>query len=83
MEQYNAIDLFSGCGGMTSGLIKAGFNVIAAVEIDKNAASAYRANYKSNKIKLFEKDIRQVSSMDIYELLEGDVLHLLAGCPPC
>lgn len=83
MEQYNAIDLFSGCGGMTSGLIKAGFNVIAAVEINKNAASAYRANYENNGIKLFEKDIRQVSSMDIYELLDGDVLHLLAGCPPC
>lgn len=83
MGEYSAIDLFAGCGGMTAGLIKAGFNVVAAVEIDKNAAKTYRANYEKLGVKLFEKDIRQVLTMDIYELLDGGILHLLAGCPPC
>jgi DNA (cytosine-5)-methyltransferase 1 len=80
---YNAIDLFSGCGGMTEGLIDAGFNVVAAVEIDKYAAQVYRANNKKNAITLFENDIRELDTQRILELLNDKPLHLLAGCPPC
>jgi len=80
---YNAIDLFSGCGGMTEGLINAGFNVIAAVEIDKYASKAYRANHEKRGVMLFEEDIRTLPSDKIMKILNGQPLHLLAGCPPC
>ena len=80
---YNAIDLFSGCGGMTEGLISAGFHVVAAVEIDKYAAEAYRANHEQHGVTLFETDIRLLESNKILELLNGEPLYLLAGCPPC
>ena len=80
---YNAIDLFSGCGGMTEGLISAGFHVVAAVEIDKYAAETYRANHAQHGVTLFETDIRQLESNKLLELLNGEPLHLLAGCPPC
>jgi predicted RNA methylase len=40
-----AIDLFSGCGGLTLGLKKAGVEVIGAIEIDVRAREAYRANH--------------------------------------
>lgn len=80
---YNAIDIFSGCGGMTAGLIDAGFRVVAAVEIDKYAAQTYQANYKQNGIVLFEEDIRDFEAKKILEILNGEPLHLLAGCPPC
>lgn len=80
---YNAIDLFSGCGGMTEGLLNAGFNVRAAVEVDKFAAQAYRANHERHGVVLFEEDIRTLESARISELLCGQPLHLLAGCPPC
>ncbi|MDH4617377.1 DNA cytosine methyltransferase [Brevibacillus sp. AY1] len=80
---YNAIDLFSGCGGMTEGLINAGFNVIAAIEIDKHAARVYRLNHEKHDIHLFEEDIRNIETQKILDLLKGQPLHLLAGCPPC
>jgi len=81
--QYTAIDLFSGAGGLTLGLINAGFNVLAGVEINPIAASTYRAN--NPNIKLFECDIKKLSETEILnglKLKRGE-LDLLAGCPPC
>lgn len=80
---YNAIDLFAGCGGMTEGLFAAGYRVVAAVEIDCNAAQAYRANNEQRGVVLYEEDIRQVDPNAINQLLGDEPLHLLAGCPPC
>ncbi len=82
MREYTAVDLFCGCGGMTEGLRQAGFDVIAGIELDDNAASAYRMNHKENTI-LFHKNILDVRAQDIAELLKGEPLHLLAACPPC
>lgn len=76
-----AIDLFSGCGGLTEGLKQAGFNVIAGVEVEKNAAKAFRMNHPGTT--LFEEDIRKLKINKIIKLLNDLPLHLLAGCPPC
>ncbi|MBV9008845.1 MAG: DNA cytosine methyltransferase [Verrucomicrobia bacterium] len=81
-QRLKAIDVFSGCGGLTRGLLDAGFEVLAGIEICPIARSAYSLNYP--KIHLFE-DVRSVSASDILEkfsLAKGE-LSLLAGCPPC
>jgi len=80
-EILNAVDLFSGCGGLSEGLKQAGFNVVAGVEVNKNAAKTYRMNHTDTV--LFENDIRQLDTRKILKLLDGKPLHLLAGCPPC
>ncbi len=79
--KLNSIDLFSGCGGLSEGLRQAGFDVIAGVEVDKNAASTFRMNHRDTV--LFEDDIRKIDSRIILKLLNGKPLYLLAGCPPC
>lgn len=82
-QRLYAIDLFSGCGGLTLGLKKAGFAVAAAVEIDHKAQVTYKLNHP--KVRLYKQDIR---ALDPYQVLHdigmqpGD-LDLLAGCPPC
>lgn len=78
---YTAIDLFSGCGGLSTGLELAGFSVIAAVEIDKIAADTYKLNHPDTKV--FVTNIRELSTDTIKTLLNGQELNLLAGCPPC
>jgi|SRR5581483_3315184 len=80
---FTAIDLFSGCGGLTTGLKRAGFRVLAAVEIDSLAASTYRDNHPD--VNVFQHDIRGVSGrrmLSALRLRKGE-LDLLAGCPPC
>lgn len=81
--KYNAIDLFSGCGGLTEGLKSSGFNVIAAVEIDRKACETYSMNHPG--VRLIAGDIREVSAEYLLKetgLRPGE-LDLLAGCPPC
>ena len=81
MNKYFAIDLFSGCGGLSEGLRSAGFDVVAAFDNDADSIAAYRLNHPDTKV--FEGDIRDVDTDDIRELLGGEPLHFLAGCPPC
>src|SRR5262245_36586717 len=79
----NAIDLFSGCGGLTLGLKQAGFRVLAAVEIDADAVSTYKIILLELIVK--HKYIRMLSPVElILELkLRVGALDLLACCPPC
>jgi DNA (cytosine-5)-methyltransferase 1 len=78
-----AIDLFSGCGGLTTGLKQAGFRVVGAVEIDPLAVETYRLNHRIPTV--WKKDIRKLSVAEVMETLGLSVgqLDLLAGCPPC
>jgi len=78
-----AIDLFSGCGGLTQGLKDAGFTVIAAVESDESVSKVYRLNHSSTKI--YSGDIRKLNPAKIKKdfPIETSPLHLLAACPPC
>lgn len=80
---YTAIDLFSGCGGLSQGLTDAGYRVLAAVEIDQKACETYRANHRD--VELLVGDIRQVSAAKLMRCagLKKGELDLLAGCPPC
>ena len=80
-KHYIGIDLFSGCGGLSEGMRKAGFQVKAAVEIDPYAVKAYRLNH--NDTKVFQKDIRQIYKAELEKTYTEKTLHLLAGCPPC
>ena len=79
----HAIDLFSGCGGLSLGLKEAGFAVVAAVEIDRKAQETYRLNHPS--VRLYAQDIRELEPAEVLQEigLKPGELDLLAGCPPC
>lgn len=82
-KKRTAIDLFSGCGGLTLGLKDAGFAVVSSVDVDSLAVETYKANH--GDVRCIESDIRKVDASALrkeLKLKKGD-LDLLAGCPPC
>ena len=76
-----AVDIFAGAGGLTVGLKRAGFRVVAAVEIEPHSFSTYRANHP--EVNCLKQDVTTVSGAALHEFACTDRIDLLAGCPPC
>lgn len=70
---YEFIDLFSGCGGMTRGLVDSGrFQPIFAVEADLDAAETYRLNFGDHVAAVAIEDVASFPAADV-----------VIGGPPC
>lgn len=80
------LELFAGCGGMSAGLIQAGFHVKYAVEKDAFAAASLRANHQRDDMQIFEEDVneflKKVEVGDACYPKRGDIDHVHAS-PPC
>ena len=76
-----AIDLFAGGGALTVGLKRAGFSILAAVEIEKHAFATFTTNHP--EAKAYKQDIRTIAGSDLKALAPEGKIDLLAGCPPC
>lgn len=79
---YSTISLFSGAGGLDLGLEAAGFDVRAALEIDRDCVATLR---KNRDWPIIDRSIHEVSSEEILQsagLGVGEV-DLLVGGPPC
>ena len=76
-----AVDVFAGGGGLTVGLKRAGFRVVAAVELERHAFATYKANHP--EVRCLNQDIATVSGAALLKSAETDRIDLLAGCPPC
>lgn len=80
---YSSIELFAGAGGLALGVEKAGFNTIALIEYDKDAATTLKKNRPVWNV--ICEDIANISSQNLSEYFNLDVgeLDLLSGGAPC
>ncbi|MEN9568367.1 MAG: hypothetical protein RLZZ69_3563 [Cyanobacteriota bacterium] len=78
-----AVDLFAGAGGMTLGFEQAGFDVLAAVELDPIHASVHEYNFP-----FWTTICRSVSQTSAQEIREQSAIgdrdiDVVFGGPPC
>lgn len=75
------IDLFCGCGGLSSGFEAAGFHVTLAVDIWADAIDTYNHNHKS-KVAIC-RDLTTISQEELIDLnINNDIVGVIGG-PPC
>ena len=84
MTKRTVVDLFSGAGGTALGFKRTNlFRILAAVEIDQDAALTYEHNIGVNVKRKNIDDLDPVSFRDELGLDKGERLDVLMGCPPC
>ena len=81
MKNNKIIDLFCGCGGLSSGFEKAGFEVKIAIDMWEDAVRTYNHNHGGN-VAVCE-DVHNWDDEFLEKLAaDGDVIGIVGG-PPC
>ena len=79
-KKPNAVEIFSGGGGLAVGLREVGFETVAAVEVEPHAAATFKANHPS--VQVFRQDVRTITGAMLESIASGSI-DALAACPPC
>ena len=83
----NFIDLFSGAGGLSCGLVMAGWTPIGSVEIMEQAVATYKYNFVDKKgfnENVESRDIRELDvKKHLYDSVAGKNVDLIVGGFPC
>lgn len=84
---YKFIDLFSGAGGLSCGLVMAGFTPVASVEIMPEAVQTYKYNFVTEKGFNEKVETRDIRSQDVkeelYKTIGNQHIDLIVGGFPC
>jgi len=91
-ESPRVVDLFSGCGGLSLGFDRTGFDVVASVELDPLAAASHWMNFhgslENTSPEELAKDVTKVDPEDLVaQFAPGkpidETVDIIVGGPPC
>ena len=88
-NNLNFIDLFAGCGGLSEGFYKQGYNALAHVEINPTACKTLKTRmrhygYENADEAVLELDITREDVIDCIEkAVNGQMVDIIIGGPPC
>lgn len=80
MVDYKVIDLFCGIGGLSYGLKKEGFNIVAGIDLDSSCKYAYETNIQAE---FLHRDIKEVNGKELIKKYWKNKKRILVGCAPC
>lgn len=83
-KEFKAVDFFCGGGGMTHGLIQAGINVVAGIDLDFAAKETYELNNPGAKFVHADLNILPTDYLQKeFDIHINDDSLIFVGCSPC
>jgi len=84
IKRIKAVDFFCGGGGMSYGMKKAGIDILAGIDYEKECKETYEANIEGAKfIQVNVFDLKEQDLEKELNLKKNDDNLLLIGCSPC
>ena len=82
-ELIKGIELFAGCGGLSTGFLDAGLNVAAGFEIEARAVDAYNYNHEYRGSRGYVADLNVATGAELLDRAGIDKADFVVGGPPC
>ncbi|MBF0504829.1 MAG: DNA cytosine methyltransferase [Candidatus Omnitrophica bacterium] len=84
MKKFTVLDLFCGCGGMSWGLHKNGFNVVAGIDTWEPALNTFQLNHpEAIAINANLTELKPGDLLKKIPILKKTDLDCIIGGPPC
>lgn len=80
-NEFTAVELFAGAGGLSIGLERAGIHVVIANEIMPDFAATLAANHPNTNV--INDDIHKINFREELRKLGLESVDVLSGGPPC
>lgn len=82
MKAPVCVDLFCGCGGLSTGLLNAGVDVRLGIDLDAPSLATFDLDHAGRGSHSLLADVRDLSGVALRNMVGGKV-DLLVGGPPC
>lgn len=83
MKTVTGIELFAGCGGLSTGFLDAGLHVAAGFEIDRRAVEAYDYNHAYRGSRGYVADLHEATGDELLARAGINHADFVIGGPPC
>lgn len=77
------IELFAGCGGLSTGFLDAGLNIAAGFELDARAVDAYNYNHEYRGSRGYIVDLNLATGEGLLQQAGISHVDVVIGGPPC
>ena len=80
---FSSVELFAGAGGLGIGMVNAGFQHAAVLELDSSACETFRENQRHHAPSVEGWPLHEIDARRFNYAQLAEQIHVVSGGPPC